>query len=71
MATLSIKPCGYSRNYDPQGHRVQVVREGLQDFWEYTSQDSLYRVVCSCTANGPLAGTEDAAIMLHNQGLPP
>jgi hypothetical protein len=71
MATLSIKPCGYSRNPDPKGHRVQVVREGLQDFLEFRRGDSAYRVVCTCTACGPLAGTEDAAILLHNQGLLP
>jgi hypothetical protein len=70
MATLSIKPCPYVRNPDPQGHRVKVLRQALQDFYEFTRADSWYRVACTCTANGPLAGTEDDAILLHNQGLP-
>jgi hypothetical protein len=46
------------------------MRESLQDFWEFTRKDSAYRVVCTCGMHGPLAGTEDAAILLHNQGLP-
>ncbi len=70
MVQVAIKPCPYLRNPDPRGHKVQVLPEDLADMLEYSRAQSGFRVVCTCTMRGPVAGDPMAAIAVHNSGLP-